>query len=64
MIWFFVKEIYLCNMKTKEINTKKMVEVPQDVLLSLVAKSIKEKVLFPRKVARVREYLNNLPAKK
>ncbi len=51
-------------MKTKEINTKKMVEVPQDVLLSLVAKSIKEKVLFPRKVARVREYLNNLPAKK
>ena len=51
-------------MKTKEMNTKKMVEVPQEVLLSLVAKSVKDKVLFPRKVERVREYLNNLASKK
>ncbi|GEP90317.1 hypothetical protein CTE07_19620 [Chitinophaga terrae (ex Kim and Jung 2007)] len=59
MTWFFVKETYICNMKTKEKNTEKLVKVPQAGVLSLVADKIKNKVLFPEKVERIKQYLKN-----
>ncbi|MBC7552711.1 MAG: hypothetical protein H7257_01900 [Taibaiella sp.] len=51
-------------MKTKENNTEKLVKVPQAGLLSLVADKIKDKVLFPEKVERIKLYLKNVEVAK
>lgn len=46
-------------MKTEAINTK-LVKVSESNLLSLVAKSLKDKVLFPEKVEKAKAYLSHV----
>jgi hypothetical protein len=47
-------------MKTKATKSKTLVKVPEEVLLSQIAKNLKGKTLFPHKVAAAREYLQNV----
>lgn len=51
-------------MKTKVNGTEKLVKVPQKGLLSLVADKLKDRVLFPEKVERVKQYLKNVEVAK
>ena len=46
-------------MKTEAIN-KKLVEVSESDLLSLVAKTLKDRVLFPEKVEKAKNYLSKV----
>jgi hypothetical protein len=47
-------------MKTKENNTERLVKVPQKGLLSLVANKLKDRVLFPEKVEKVKQCLKHV----
>ncbi|HTJ13719.1 MAG TPA: hypothetical protein VL547_16900 [Dinghuibacter sp.] len=43
-------------MKSNRAKNKRYIKVPEDVLLSLVADRLKDRVLFPEKVERLRSY--------
>ena len=47
-------------MKTKAEKQQKLVEVPESVLLSLVANKLKDKTLFPEKVKSAKKYLKQV----
>lgn len=47
-------------MKTKENATEKLVKAPQSGLLSLVASKLKDRVLFPEKLEKAKEYMKKL----
>lgn len=47
-------------METKVNNTEKLVKVPQKGLLSLVASKLKDRVLFPEKLEKAREYMKKV----
>ncbi|GGH75300.1 hypothetical protein HNQ91_004626 [Filimonas zeae] len=47
-------------MKAKETKTDGLVKVSEVGLLSLVALKLKDRVLFPEKVERAREYLKKV----
>ncbi|MBC7722673.1 MAG: hypothetical protein H7068_11655 [Pedobacter sp.] len=44
-------------MKTKETTSKELVSVSEKALLSLVASKLKDRVLFPQKIAEAKKYL-------
>lgn len=44
-------------MKKTKNNSKKLVKVPKDALLSLVASKLKGKVLFPQKIEAAEKML-------
>lgn len=46
-------------MKSNKVKNKKYIKVPEEVLLSLVADRLKDRILFPKKVERMRELLKN-----
>jgi hypothetical protein len=47
-------------MKAKENKSEKLVRVPQKALLSLVAHKLKDRVLFPEKVEKAKQYLMHI----
>jgi hypothetical protein len=47
-------------MKAKETKSDDLVKVSEAGLLSLVASKLKDRVLFPEKVERAREYLKKV----
>ncbi len=47
-------------MKTKENNKPKMVSIPEKDLLTLVGSKLKDRVLFPEKVANLKQDLRNI----
>ena len=47
-------------MKAKETKSKKLVKVPENGLLSLVASKLKDRVLFPKKVEDAKKYLKEV----
>ena len=46
-------------MKTKE-KEERLVEVPESLLLTLVADKLKDKVLFPEKVESAKKYVSQI----
>lgn len=44
-------------MKTKENKSKELVKIAESGLLSLVSSKLKDRVLFPEKVEKTKEYL-------
>lgn len=51
-------------MKINDNKTEKLVKVPQKGLLSLVAHKLKDRVLFPEKVERIKQCLKNVEVAK
>lgn len=47
-------------MKAKKTNAKEWVKVPETGLLSLVASKLKDRDLFPEKVAEAKNYLRKV----
>jgi hypothetical protein len=47
-------------MKTRENPTEKLVKVPESGLLSLVASKLKDRVLFPDKLEKAKEYMKKV----
>ncbi len=47
-------------MRTKENSTERLVTVPQKGLLSLVANKLKDRVLFPDKLEKAKEYMKKI----
>lgn len=47
-------------MKAKETKSIKLVKVPENGLLSLVAAKLKDRVLFPKKVEAAKNYLKEV----
>ena len=47
-------------MRTKENTTERLVKVPQNGLLSLVASKLKGRVLFPDKLEKAKEYMKKI----
>jgi hypothetical protein len=47
-------------MKTEEKNTENTVKVPESGLLSLVASKLKDRVLFPEKVKKAKQYVKQV----
>lgn len=47
-------------MKTKEKKSTKLVKVTESALLSLVASKLKDRVLFPKKIAAAKRFLKRV----
>lgn len=50
-------------MENKIIKNNKYIKVSETTLLSLVSSKLKDRVLFPAKVEKAKDFLNNLPTK-
>ena len=51
-------------MKTKENTAENFVKVPESALLSLVARDIKGRVLFPEKLQKAKAYVKKMQSGK
>ena len=50
-------------MKTKNLKTDKLVQVPESALMTLVIAQLKGRILFPEKIEAAKKYLKHINKK-